>query len=191
MLDDLLLGDDGLVPCGDTTTTHALMGRFGNVMLVNGEPRYSLSVRRGDVVRFFLTNVSNTRTFNLSFPGARMKVVGSDVGNYEREEWVESVVISPAERYVVHVRFDRPGDVAFVNRVRGLDHLFGRFFQEVDTLGTVRVAAGATNRSLATAFATLRADTAARTDIARYRQFMTRPADKALVVLQLDLPQPQ
>ena len=98
-------------------TTHALMGRFGNVFLVNGEPRYALSVERGEVVRFFLTNVSNTRTFNLSFPGARMKVVASDVGNYEREEWVESVVIAPAERYVVHVRFDRPGDVPLVNRV--------------------------------------------------------------------------
>ena len=182
MLDDLLLDDNGLIPFGDTTTTHALMGRFGNVMLVNGEPRYSLSVRRGEVVRFFLTNVSNTRTFNLSFPRARMKVVGSDVGNYEREEWVESVVISPAERYVVHVRFDEPGEVALVNRVRGLDHLFGRFFPEVDTLGVVRVDARAVSRSLATSFAALRTDTAARADIARYRQYMTRPADKALVL---------
>src|SRR5690349_5359516 len=121
MLDDLLMGDDGLVPYGGRAATHALMGRFGNVMLVNGEPRYALSVNQGEVVRFFLTNVSNTRTFNLSFPGAKMKVVASDVSNYEREEWVESVVIAPAERYVVHVRFDRPGDVAFMNRVRGLD----------------------------------------------------------------------
>ena len=101
MLDDLLLDDDGMVPFGAATATHALMGRFGNVMLVNGEPRYALSVDRGEVVRFFFTNVSNTRTFNLSFPGARMKVVAGDVGNYEREQWVESVVIAPAERYVV------------------------------------------------------------------------------------------
>src|SRR5687768_835820 len=130
MLDDFLVDETGLVPFGEATPTHALMGRFGNVLLVNGEPEYSLSVKRGEVVRFFFTNVSNTRTFNLSFPGARMKVVASDVGNYEREAWVESVVISPAERYVVHVRFDRPGQFALVNRVRGLDHLFGRFFQE-------------------------------------------------------------
>ena len=127
MLDDLLVNDDGLVPFGGNAATHALMGRFGNVLLVNGEPRYSLTVQAGEVVRFFLTNVSNTRTFNLSFAGARMKVVAGDVGNFEREEWVESVVIAPAERYVVHVRFDRPGDVALVNRVHALDHLFGRF----------------------------------------------------------------
>jgi FtsP/CotA-like multicopper oxidase with cupredoxin domain len=182
MLDDLLVGDDGLVPFGHESTTHALMGRFGNVMLVNGEPRYALSVGRGEVVRFFLTNVSNTRTFNVSFPGARMKVVGSDVGNYEREAWVESVVISPAERYIVHVRFDRAGETPLVNRVRGLDHLYGRFFQEADTLGVVRVGSRAATPSLATSFGSLRTDTAATADIARYRQYMTRAADKSLVL---------
>jgi FtsP/CotA-like multicopper oxidase with cupredoxin domain len=182
MLDDLLLGDDGLVPFGDSTTTHALMGRFGNVMLVNGEPRYALSVGRGEVVRFFFTNVSNTRTFNLSFPGARMKVVASDVGNYEREQWVESVVIGPAERYVVHVRFDRPGVVALVNRVRSLDHLYGRFFSEGDTLGTVSVAGEATNRDLSTSFATLRSDTAVSAGVARFRRYFARPPDKSLML---------
>ena len=182
MLDDFLVDENGLVPFGQATPTHALMGRFGNVLLVNGEPGYSLSVKRGEVVRFFLTNVSNTRTFNLSFPGARMKVVASDVGNYEREAWVESVVISPAERYVVHVRFDGPGELALVNRVRGLDHLFGRFFPEVDTLGAVRVEAEAIAPDLAASFATLRTDAAVRADIARYRRHMNRPADRALVL---------
>jgi FtsP/CotA-like multicopper oxidase with cupredoxin domain len=182
MLDDLLLDERGMVPFGASTTTHALMGRFGNVMLVNGEPRYALTVARGEVVRFFLTNVSNTRMFNLSFPGARMKVVASDAGTYENEAWVESVVIAPAERYVVHVRFDQPGEVALVNRVRGLDHLYGRFFSETDTLGVVRVGVGNASPSLVTSFARLRADTATRAELARFREYMTRPADKALVL---------
>ena len=142
MLDDLLVNDGGLVPMGGEAPTHALMGRFGNMMLVNGEPDYRLAVKRGEVVRFYLTNAANTRTFNLSFPGARMKLVASDLGSYGREVWVESVVIAPAERYVVDVRFDRPGQVAMVNRVRGLDHLYGRFFAETDTLGVVDVARG-------------------------------------------------
>ena len=38
------------------------MGRFGNVSLVNGEPDYQLSVHKGDVVRFFLTDVANARS---------------------------------------------------------------------------------------------------------------------------------
>ena len=103
-----------------------------------------------------------------------MKVVGSDAGNYEHEEWVESVVIAPAERYVVHVQFDTTGDVALVNRVRGLDHLFGRFFAETDTLGVVHVGGTRATPDLRGAFATLRRDTAATADIERYRKYFDR-----------------
>ena len=67
ILDDLLVGTDGLVPWGADAPTHAAMGRFGNMLLVNGEPDWKLTVKRGAVVRLFLTNASNTRTFNLSF----------------------------------------------------------------------------------------------------------------------------
>jgi suppressor of ftsI len=182
MLDDLLLNDDGIVPFGADTATHALMGRFGNVMLVNGEPRYSLSAKRGEVVRFYLTNVSNTRTFNLSFPGARMKVVAGDVSNFEREAWVESVVIAPAERYVVHVKFDSAGDVPLLNRVQTLDHLFGKFYYDTDTLGVVRVATDRNERNLEASFASLREDSATRRDIERYRSHFGREPDKALVL---------
>src|SRR3989441_10170477 len=97
MLDDLLVGAAGPIPLGRESPTHALMGRFGNVFLVNGALDYRLAVRRGEVIRFFLTNASNTRTMNLSFPGARMKVVAADAGPFERETWVESVVIARSE----------------------------------------------------------------------------------------------
>ncbi len=183
MLDDLLVGDDGLVPLGTESPTHALMGRFGNTFLVNGEPGYYLAVDRGEVVRFYLTNVASARTFNLSFPGARMKVVASDVGPYAREEWVESVVIAPAERYVVHVRFDRPGPIALVNRVRGLDHLYGKFFPEVDTLGSVEVGRRArAGRDLGGEFATLRRDTAAADEMERFRRAADTAPGKALIL---------
>jgi FtsP/CotA-like multicopper oxidase with cupredoxin domain len=181
MLDDILIGDDGMVPLGSESPTHALMGRFGETFLVNGEPSYRLNVQRGEVVRFYLTNAANTRTFNLSFPGARMKVVASDVGPYAREEWVESVVLAPAERYVVHVRFDRPGAIAMVNRVRGLDHLYGKFFSEVDTLGTVEVARGRVERDLERSFAALRHDTAAA-EMERFRRVAAAAPEKGLVL---------
>lgn len=182
MLDDILVGDEGLVPLGKESPTHALMGRFGDTFLVNGEPHYRLGVQRGEVVRFYLTNAANTRTFNLSFPGARMKVVGSDVGTFAREEWVESVVIGPAERYVVHVQFARPGTVAMVNRVRGLDHLFGRFFSEVDTLGTVEVGRVRARPDLGPAFPALRADTGAAAEMERFRAAAAGAPEKALVL---------
>ncbi len=182
MLDDLLVGDSGLIPFGQDSPTHALMGRFGNVFLVNGEPEYRLAVRRGEVVRFYLTNASNTRTMNLSFPGARMKVVAADAGPLEREAWVESVVIGPAERYVVHVQFDRPGTVALVNQVRALDHLFGRFFPQVDTLGIVTVAREPVRDELRRSFAVLRRDNAMTRALEPYRAFVDRAPDKTLVL---------
>ena len=183
ILDDLLVGEDGhLVPFGRDQTTHAFMGRFGNLLLVNGEPAWQTTVQRGEVVRFLFTNVSNTRTLNLSFPGAKMKVVGSDAGNYEREQWVESVVIAPAERYIVHVRFDKPGDAVLVNRVQGLDHLFSKFFYETDTLGIVHVGTVPAKPDLGAAFATLRADTAASNDIERYRRYFDKPVDHSLLL---------
>ena len=129
MLDDLLVGETGLAPFGRERATHAMMGRFGNLLLVNGEPDYRLTVPRGEVVRFFLTDVSNTRTFNLSFGGAAIKLVASDVGKFERQAWIDSVVIAPAERYIVEVRFDEPGEAPFVNRVQAIDHVYGNYFR--------------------------------------------------------------
>ena len=137
MVDDFLMTGDDPLPFGLERSTHSFMGRFGNLMLTNGEPDYELEVTAGEVIRLYLTNVSNTRTFNLSFeregggggqsPDARIKVVGTDIGAFEREEWVESIVLSPAERYIVHVRFEEAGDYALVNRVQGIDHLAGAF----------------------------------------------------------------
>ena len=179
MLQDLLVGDAGLIPWGQESPTHALMGRFGNVFLVNGEPGYRLSVRRGEVVRFYFTNASSTRTLNLSFPGARMKLVATDAGPFEREAWVESVVIAPAERYVVDVRFAKPGPVAFVNKVIGLDHLFGRFFAEVDTLGMVSVASQRVTPDLERSFAAFRRHSP---PFAAATSYLNRPPDQTLVL---------
>ncbi|HWC73320.1 MAG TPA: multicopper oxidase family protein [Gemmatimonadales bacterium] len=195
MLDDLLIGDAGLSPLGKESPTHALMGRFGNVFLVNGEPDYRLTVARGEIIRFYLTNASNTRTWNLSFAGgggggggaggggnARMKVVASDAGPFEHEAWVQSIVIGPAERYVVDVRFDKAGTVAFLNRVQGLDHLYGRFFSEVDTLGTITVTRRPVTPDYGARFAKLRSDSATIRELEPLRRYVEAPPDKVLVL---------
>src|SRR5437899_7449487 len=85
------------------------MGRFGNTLLVGGEPDLALTARRGEVVRFYLTNTANTRVFNVGLAGARMKLVGGDSGRCEQEEFVDEVLLAPSERAVVDVLFDRPG----------------------------------------------------------------------------------
>jgi suppressor of ftsI len=182
MLDDLLVGDDGPTPYGADAPTHALMGRFGNVMLVNGEPRHDLAVRLGEVVRFYLTNASSARVFNVSFPGARMKVVASDGGKFEREEMVPSVVLAPAERYVIDVEFGRAGRVLMLNRVQALDHMVGIFAPEEDTLGVVRVADAPIAPRYAAQFARLRRNADVAGEIAPFRRLFDAAPARSLVL---------
>ena len=109
-LDDVLIEDGKIAGFSASETTHVAMGRFGNVMLVSGEPDLELSAKRGEVVRFYFTNTANTRVFNVTLPGARMKLVGGDSGRYERESFVDEVLLSPSERFIVDVLFEQPGE---------------------------------------------------------------------------------
>jgi FtsP/CotA-like multicopper oxidase with cupredoxin domain len=184
MLDDLLVGDAGLVGHGQEAPTHALMGRFGNVLLINGEPRWQAQARRGEVVRLFLTNVSSTRVFNLSFEGARtqLKVIASDLSRFEREAWVENVTIAPAERFVVDVRFDAPGEVRLVNRVRAIDHVMARFFEEKQALGVIQVSAGRAVPDHGVAFERIRTIAEVAKEIDAYRGLFARAPDHELTI---------
>jgi len=212
MLDDILLGEQlgeqrEVVEFGAESADYMLMGRFGNELLVNGEPLYELAVERGEVVRFYLTNASNTRTFNVSFQPADgdlrdaraeyaadramqqvpdaplpIKVVASDVGKFEREVMVDSVVIAPAERYVVEVRFDTPGTVQLNNQVQAINHRFGTFFPEVDTLGVIRVADRAVAEDHGPAFDELRVNGDVIGDIDSYRERFDDPVDRELLL---------
>jgi FtsP/CotA-like multicopper oxidase with cupredoxin domain len=111
-VDDLLVEEDGrIAPFSPTETSYAAMGRFGNVFLVGGQPDPVLEARAGEVVRLWLTSTANTRVFNVAVPGARLKLVGGDSGRYEREEFVEGVVLAPSERAVVDVLVERPGEL--------------------------------------------------------------------------------
>ena len=182
MVDDLLLDASGLLPYGREAATHALMGRFGNVLLVNGEPDYRLTVDRGEVVRLFLTNAASARTFNLTLAGARLKLIGSDLGRFEREAWVESVVLAPAERYIVDAWFERAGEVVLENRVQAIDHAAGVFFPDVDTLGRVTVRDRRAAPDHGAAFARLRTHAGVVADIDRYRPEFGRPPDRELLL---------
>jgi FtsP/CotA-like multicopper oxidase with cupredoxin domain len=196
VLDDMLMDAQGAIPWGDSAPTHALMGRFGNVMMVNGETDSRLSVRRGEVVRFYLTNVANSRTFNVTFGGAKVKVVASDVSRFEHEQWVGSVVIAPAERYIVDVRFDEPGQIAIANTIQAINHFRGEFYPHVDTLSLVTVSDvaapdAADGSSISRAFETLREHNEVVADIERFRPYFGRAPDHELetTVRVQDLPQ--
>ncbi len=180
MLDDLLIDQNGLFPFGKDNPDFTIMGRFGNVLLVNGEPRYTLAVHKGDVVRFFITDVSNTRSWNINFGGAPIKVVAADVSKFEHELMTPNVTIVPAQRYVIEVQFDKPGTFPILNEVQGLNNFQGEYFSEVDTVGTVTVAPEASGQNYSAAFATLRANKDVSADIDHYRSYFDKAPDKQL-----------
>ena len=74
-----------------------------------------LTAKRGEVVRFYFTNTANTRVFN-DAAGACMKLVGGDSGHYEHESFVEEVLLSPSERFVVDVLFEQRGEHVLAHR---------------------------------------------------------------------------
>jgi FtsP/CotA-like multicopper oxidase with cupredoxin domain len=115
-LDDILLEDGKVAPFSQTETNYVAMGRFGELLLVNGETDLSLDARLGEVVRLYLTNTANTRTFKVALPGARLKLVGGDSGHVEHEEFVEEVVLAPSERVVLDVLFDQAGELTLEHR---------------------------------------------------------------------------
>ena len=148
----LVLADVALDPSGDRIpffkglTDHALMGRYGDTLLVNGESDYRLAAKRGETVRLYLTNAANARTFNLAIPGVRMKQIGADLGRYWKETWVDSVILAPGERRVVDVLLDKPGRYPLQNLTPGKTY----------RLGTVTVEERAVKRSYAREFSRLR-----------------------------------
>src|ERR687883_585147 len=138
-------GGGGSAPSTPAETTYAAMGRFGNQLLVNGEPSLTLDADAGEVVRLYLVNTANTRVFNVAVRGGRMKLVGGDSGRCEREELVESVVLAPSQPAGVDVRFDAAGEAALEHRTP--DRTYG--------LAAITVGEGAVDPRPTAAFDTL------------------------------------
>jgi FtsP/CotA-like multicopper oxidase with cupredoxin domain len=126
-LDDLLVEDGHIASFSRSGSNFTAMGRFGNVMLINGETLFSDEAEVGEVVRLYLVNTANTRIFNFAVPGARMKLVGGDSGRYERETFVDEVLLAPSERAVLDVLFDTPGEVRLEHRTPDRVYDLGAF----------------------------------------------------------------
>ena len=178
-LDDLLLEDGKIAPFSRSETNYAAMGRFGNVLLIAGEPNLSLAATAGEVVRLYLTNTANTRVFNVQLPGARMKLVGGDSGRYEREAWVEDVLLAPSERGVVDVLFDQPGQLALEHRTPNRTY----------NLASIAVDEEVAKPSLATGFEVLRSAPELVAERQRLDSYLAAPPDKTLaLVAEMDDP---
>ena len=168
-LDDILIEDGQIAAFDRSGPTFTAMGRFGNVMLTNGETDLRAEAKVGEVIRLHLVDTANTRIFNFGLSGARMKLVGGDSGRVEREEFVDEILLSPSERAIVDVLFDQPGEVTLENRTP--DHTY--------ELGRITVSGEATSEAAA-AFNELRVDPELSAERERIRVDFERAADKTL-----------
>ena len=166
VLDDVLLEDGRIAPFSRSETTFAAMGRFGNVLLANGEPNLQLGARQGEIVRCYLVNTANTRVFNVGIPGARMKLVGGDSGRYEHEQIVDGVILAPSERAIVDVFLEEAGALALEHRTPDRTY----------TLATFHVAAAPHLTSAASGFDNLRTNADMVAERERVASFLERTA---------------
>ena len=181
-LDDILLEDGKVAPFSRSETTHAAMGRFGDVLLVSGEPDLSLPAKVGEVVRFYLTNTANTRVFKVALPGARMKLVGGDSGHIEHEQFVDDVVLAPSERVVVDVLFDQPGELALEHRTPG----------RVYRLAAISVSEDRAEPALEERFEVLRTNADMVAERRRIEPYLQAEPDKTLAfIAEMDIGPPE
>ena len=89
--------------------THTLMGRFGDRLLINDQENYQVNLETNQIGRIFITNVANTRTFDIEFEGTDMKVVGGDNGRVQNEALVDNIILGTSERSIIEVLYDTPG----------------------------------------------------------------------------------
>jgi suppressor of ftsI len=173
IIDDILIENNRIAEFYREFTNYALLGRFGNEYMVNGATDYSLKVTQGEVIRFFVTNVSNARTYNLSLPGVRMKLVGADIGKYEREVFADSFIISPAERVVFETYFDTPGTYTFT-------HTFPD--NTIQLAKIIVTAEESIDRNYSHLFLTVRENHDVTSEFSGFRDYLQAEPDKSLLM---------
>jgi FtsP/CotA-like multicopper oxidase with cupredoxin domain len=133
-------------------------------------------------VRFYFTNTANTRVFNVTLPGAQMKLVGADAGHYEREELVEEVLLAPSERVVVDVLFSDPGELELEHRTP----------ERAYRLATINVSDDLPEQSFADQFGQLRTNRDMAEQRERIEPYLTTPPAKTLsFVAEMDMGVPE
>jgi FtsP/CotA-like multicopper oxidase with cupredoxin domain len=120
--------------------------------------------------------------FNVALNDARVKLVGGDSGHYERESFVDGVVIAPSERAVIDVLFDTAGDVSLEHRTPDRGY----------RLGTISVEEEPAEPWLADQFSELRTNWDMAAERARIASYVTAQPDRTLALVgEMDMGAPR
>lgn len=146
ILADALTDENGLLVPFNDKADHTLMGRYGNLMLINGKTNWQTEVKANTVQRFYIANASSARPYRFALDGVKLKIVGSDNGRVGKERFVDAVTLSPGERYIVDVVFDKTGSVSIKNNAPSV----------LATMGTIKVTDNTSLSPLVASYTTLR-----------------------------------
>ncbi|TNF30706.1 MAG: multicopper oxidase family protein [Deltaproteobacteria bacterium] len=117
LLDDVLIEGGEIAPAL-ATFMEQMHGRTGNHLLINGQLDDPLApaVTVGHVERWRVLNPSNARTFTVGFVGDNVhwRVMGTDGGLLPEPYETDRLDIAVGQRYDLEVRYDGPGEAAFV-----------------------------------------------------------------------------
>ncbi|GAA4839563.1 multicopper oxidase family protein [Garicola koreensis] len=90
-----LTGDGQIVP---VAAPEVMMGREGNLVLVNGQHRPQLSARPGQRERWRVINACTSRYLRLALPGQHLELLGIDTGRELTPREVQEVLLAPGNR---------------------------------------------------------------------------------------------
>jgi FtsP/CotA-like multicopper oxidase with cupredoxin domain len=96
VISDISLNTDGTIrriPAGNV-----LMGREGDLLLVNGQLQPVLTARPGEQERWRVVNACTARYLRLALPGQALGLLGIDGGHEPRPRVVDEVVLAPGNR---------------------------------------------------------------------------------------------
>jgi FtsP/CotA-like multicopper oxidase with cupredoxin domain len=138
MVDDLSLRGNVIEPFYSNLPDHAMMGRFGNVFLINGDTAFTLRVKRNETIRFYVVNASNARVYNLQYSrDMDLNIVGADNGRFEFPSSRENYLVAPSERAIFQLYFNDGlndyGALDLWNVTPGGVAVLGRFIYDADT----------------------------------------------------------
>lgn len=124
-LDDVQLFN-GTVNVSGNETLFALMGRYGNTLLTNGQPDVEGIIAQGEWVRFYLVNASNARPIRFAIQDHSLHVRSLDGGFLNEPTEVPYVTLGPSERAVVEVPFSEAGTFTLRNQTPYGNSFFGK-----------------------------------------------------------------
>lgn len=172
ILDDISLNGDKLKPFYKDFTNYVLMWRFWNTSFINGNSNYSLNMKYWEVIRTYLTNTANTRIFNFAVPWVKMKLVWSDIGKYEKESFIDSIIISPGERYIVDLYATKSWNFDIENATPDENYIIWKVVVSNEKIGT----------DYSSAFENLKENKDIISDIDKFKPYFDKKADKNLTL---------